>query len=233
MTLNDLTFLLPELILLLTATAVFTLDLVGRRRTSAWLPYVALIGLAAAAFGLVPGVGRSPQVVASLLAFDPFALFFKALAIIGVAIVILTAIPYLAGRTTFRGEFYALLLVMAAAICLATSATNLVMIYLGMEFLSITSYILAGYLRNDKKSGEAALKYFLYGAIASAVMLYGMSLLYGATGTTDLVGIAAAFNGQAQARARLAGRACADPAAGRFWVQGQPRALPPVGARHL
>jgi proton-translocating NADH-quinone oxidoreductase chain N len=113
-------------------------------------------------------------------------------------VVILTAMPYLTGRTPYRGEFYALLLVVGAAICLATSATNLVMIYLGMEFLSITSYVLAGFLRNDQKSGEAALKYFLYGATASAVMLYGMSLLYGATGTTDLAGIAAAFRGKAQ-----------------------------------
>jgi NADH:ubiquinone oxidoreductase subunit 2 (subunit N) len=138
-----------------------------------------------------------------MLAADPFALFFKALAIIAVAVVILTAIPYLAGRTPYRGEFYALLLVVAAAICLAASATNLVMIYLSMEFLSITSYVLAGYLRNDRKSGEAALKYFLYGATASAVMLYGISLLYGATSTTDLAGIAAAFTGKAQGGAGL------------------------------
>jgi proton-translocating NADH-quinone oxidoreductase chain N len=136
--------------------------------------------------------------VASLLAADPFAVFFKLLALLAVAVVILTAVPYLAGRTPYRGEFYALLLVVAAAICLATSATNLVMIYLAMEFLSITSYVLAGFLRDDRKSGEAALKYFLYGATASAVMLYGMSLLYGATGTTDLNGIAAAFTGKAQ-----------------------------------
>ena len=108
----------------------------------------------------------------------------------GVAIVILTAMPYMRGRTPYSGEFYALLLIVGLAICLAVSATNLVMIYLAMEFLSITSYVLAGYLRQDRKSGEAAVKYFLYGATASAVMLYGMSLLYGATGTTDLAGIA-------------------------------------------
>ena len=85
------------------------------------------------------------------------------------------------------------MLITGLAICLAVSANNLVMIYLSMEFLSITSYVLAGYLRDDRKSGEAAIKYFLYGATASAVMLYGMSLLYGATGTTDLAGLAAAF----------------------------------------
>jgi len=197
--LTDLIYLLPELILLLAATVVFALDaLWPREKTKGWLPYVALAGLVAAAAGLLPALIKGGQggVVASMLAADPFAVFFKLLAILAVAVVILTAMPYLTGRTPYRGEFYALLLIVAAAICLATSATNLVMIYLGMEFLSITSYILAGYLRNDKKSGEAALKYFLYGAIASAVMLYGMSLLYGATGTTDLAGIAAAFREQ-------------------------------------
>ncbi|MCX6028343.1 MAG: NADH-quinone oxidoreductase subunit N [Chloroflexi bacterium] len=218
MNLTDLTYLLPELILLLAATLVFVLDMVGPKgKAKGWLPYVAIGGLAAAALGVIPGIGAQPHVVASMLAADPFAVFFKLLAILAVAIVILTAVPYLNGdtgtgdhkgsplqaRTPYRGEFYALLLVVGAAICLVTSATNLVMIYLGMEFLSITSYILAGFLRHDKKSGEAALKYFLYGATASAVMLYGMSLLYGATGTTDLAGIAAAFAGKAQVGAGL------------------------------
>jgi proton-translocating NADH-quinone oxidoreductase chain N len=203
--LNDLTYLLPELILLLTAAAIFILDLVGRqpsdpvtleRRPKPWLPYVALIGLGLAALALLPSVGQTAQ-IASMLAADPFALFFKALAIIGLAIVILAAIPYMRGRTHFGGEFYAFLLITGVAICLAVSATNLVMLYLAFEFLSITSYILAGYFREDRKSGEAAIKYFLYGATASAVMLYGMSLLYGATGTTDFAGIAQALSRRA------------------------------------
>ena len=199
LTLSDLPYLLPELILLLAATLVFVLDaFLPQRQWQARLPYIALVGLAAAALGLIPSLGRLPQAVASLLVVDPFAVFLKALALIGVAVVILTAIPYMIGRTKYHGEFYALLLVVAAAICLAVSAANLVTVYLSMEFLSITSYVLAGYLRHDEKSGEAALKYFLYGATASAVMLYGMSLLYGATGTTDLAGIAAALAGQGQ-----------------------------------
>jgi len=205
LTLNDLIFLRPELILLVTAIVLFILDIAGRRpdpvtatrQPKPWLPYVALIGLAAAALGLLPGLGQTAQ-VATMLAADPFAIFFKALAIIGVALVILTAIPYMRTRTPYRGEFYALLLIATVAICLAVSATNFVMLYLAMEFLSITSYILAGFFREDRKSGEAAIKYFLYGATASAVMLYGMSLLYGATGTTD-------FGGVAQALGKLGG----------------------------
>ena len=72
----------------------------------------------------------------------------------------------------------------------AVSATNLLLLYLSIEFLSITSYILAGFLRTNKRSAEAGLKYFLYGSEAAAVMLYGMSLLYGATGSLDLGEIA-------------------------------------------
>jgi NADH:ubiquinone oxidoreductase subunit 2 (subunit N) len=96
-------------------------------------------------------------------------------------------------HTPFRGEFYAFVLLAGLSIMLASAATNLVMIYLSIEFLSITSYVLTGYLRDDVRSTEAAIKYFIYGAAASAVMLYGFSLLYGATGATGLVEIATAL----------------------------------------
>ena len=134
-----------------------------------------------------------------MLVVDAFAIFFKALAIMGVALVILTAIPYLRGRTPYPGEFYGLLLTVTLAICLAVGSANLMMVYLSMEFLSIVSYVLAGYLREDKKSGEAAIKYFLYGSTASAIMLFGMSLLYGATGALGLSEISAVLSNAGQA----------------------------------
>ena len=203
---DDLIYLLPELVLLASAALVFVLHLLRPDARSSrpwepqgWLPYVALGSLGLAALAIIPashavfGAKAAPRIVASMLVADPLAIFFTALAIIGVAIVILSAIPYMRGRTPYTGEFYALLLVVALAVCLAVSATNLVMIYLSIEFLSITSYVLVGFLRQDHKSGEAAIKYFLYGSVASAVMLYGMSLLYGATGTTDLSGVAQAL----------------------------------------
>jgi NADH-quinone oxidoreductase subunit N len=199
---SDLTHLLPELVLLLAAVLVFALDLIRRRgaRSQAWLPYAALAGLGLAAVALIPSL-TNPQGAAGLptaqgfamLVSDPFAVFFQALAMLGVALVILAAIPYLRGRTPYSGEFYAFLLIVVLAISLAVSSVNLIMVYLSMEFLSITSYILAGYLRQDRKSSEAAIKYFLYGAAASGVMLYGMSLLYGATGTTSLTAISASL----------------------------------------
>jgi proton-translocating NADH-quinone oxidoreductase chain N len=204
--LSDLVYLLPEIILLAFAALVIGLDLIdraGSRRGA--LPYVALIGLGAAALALIPVAGalsgepNGAHYVTGMLVVDDFAVFVKATAIIGVALVILTSIHYLRGRTPYPGEFYGLLLVVMLAICLAVGSANLMMVYLSMEFLSITSYVLAGYLRDDKKSGEAAIKYFLYGSSASAVMLFGMSLLYGATGALGLQDIATALESAAQA----------------------------------
>jgi proton-translocating NADH-quinone oxidoreductase chain N len=149
-----------------------------------------LIGLGAALVATILLWGEPSTTVLAMMAVDPFALFFKIIAIVSVMLVILAAVPYLQDRSHYRGEFYALLVFAALAISLATAAIDLISVYLAMEFLSITSYVLAGYLRDDLKSNEAGIKYFLYGAVASAAMLYGMSLLYGATGTTDLAQIA-------------------------------------------
>ncbi len=183
---SQLIRLLPELILVATAVVVILADLYARRRTARWLlPGITLVGLAAslvAAF--VQWASREP--VAFTLAADSFAYFFKIVAALVVMIVVLAGMDYMRERTRFLGEFYALLLVATLAIYVAVAATDIIMLYLGLETLSITSYVLTGFLRGDKRSNEAAVKYFLYGAAASAVMLYGFSLLYGITGTTDL-----------------------------------------------
>ncbi|RPI50518.1 MAG: NADH-quinone oxidoreductase subunit N, partial [Chloroflexi bacterium] len=193
MTLGEtLRLLSPELILLLTGLVVLVADLVWRDEgaKTLWMPGLALGGLGLALAATLLLWQTPPTTVLAMMAVDPFALFFKVIAISTVALVILAAVPYLQGRTPYRGEFYALLVFAGLAISLASAATNLISIYLAMEFLSITSYVLAGYLRDDVKSSEAGLKYFLYGAVTSAIMLYGMSLLYGASGTTSLAGIA-------------------------------------------
>jgi proton-translocating NADH-quinone oxidoreductase chain N len=186
----------PELILLATGLVVLCVDFIWRDdapsggKKTLWVPALALVGLGAALVASILLWGTPKTIVLNMMAVDPFALFFKIIATVTVMLVVLAAVPYLQGRTPYRGEFYSLLVFAALAICLATSGIDLILIYLGMEFLSITSYVLAGYLRDDKKSNEAGVKYFLYGAVASAVMLYGMSLLFGATGTTNLTGIA-------------------------------------------
>jgi len=130
-----------------------------------------------------------------VMAVDGLAIFFKMIAIVSTAIVAFLAIDYFKEIPFHRGEFYALLVFAALAIACLAASTDLIMIYLSLEFLSITSYILAGYLKQDPKSNEAAVKYFLYGAISAAVMIYGMSMLYGLTGTTNILAISDALRG--------------------------------------
>ncbi len=182
--------LLPELILLVTALVVIFVDLYARRRTALWLlPGVSIAGLVLAFVAAFAQWGAQ-EVVAGTLAADSFAFYFKLVAAVTVVLVILASVRYMRERTRFLGEFYAFLLVATLAVFVAVSATDLITVYLGLETLSIVSYVLTGFLRDDKRSNEAAIKYFLYGAVASAVMLYGFSLLYGLTGTTDLAEIA-------------------------------------------
>jgi NADH-quinone oxidoreductase subunit N len=193
LTITDLISLSPQLILLVAGTLVLAVDLIlGRENSRRLVPALALAGLLAAlvAVFLIRG---SDAPVATMLTVDNFALFFQVIALAGMALVVLATMGYIEKRTPYSGEFYALLLAATLAMTVAVGANNLVLIYLGLEFLSITSYVLAGFLRADRRSNEAAMKYFLYGSTASAIMLYGFSLLYGIAGTTDLAGIGRAI----------------------------------------
>jgi proton-translocating NADH-quinone oxidoreductase chain N len=211
LTLNQfLILLLPEITLTVVAFLIFILDMIvggdeARGRRLRWFAFLGVLltlvatilvwpladaGGLAVAFDVELGFGGDTL---PMMALDPLALFFKLFTVLMLAIVILSAGEYVKAHTPFRGEFYALMLLAGLSIMLASAATNLVMIYLSIEFLSITSYVLTGYLRDDERSTEAAIKYFIYGAAASGVMLYGFSLLYGATGATGLVEIATAL----------------------------------------
>jgi len=184
-------WLSPELILLITGFVVLGADLVMRRRDEGrTAAVIALIGLVLALImALLLAMNNPATIVASTFAVDPYSSFFKVLAIIAVSLVVLSSMDFMKGKSRYLGEYYALLVFVTLAVSIAVSATNLLLVYLGIEFLSITSYILTGFLRNDRRSEEAAIKYFLYGASAGAVMLYGISLVYGATGSTDLVAV--------------------------------------------
>jgi proton-translocating NADH-quinone oxidoreductase chain N len=122
---------------------------------------------------------------------DGFTQFFRLLGGLATLLVILAGFAFMRGRTPFKGEFYAILLLATLAMNLMAGANDLIMIAIAIEFLSVSSYILTGFLRGNKLSIEGGLKYFLYGSITSAAMLYGFSLLYGATSTTSLPAIGA------------------------------------------
>jgi len=190
--LDILGLLSPELVLLATGLLVLILDLVFYREggRQVWLPLVAVAGLIGALVATSLLWGTQESLLSGMLAVDSFALFFQVVAGLATLLIILASWDYFKGKTPFEGEFYGLLVLVTLAVTLAAASTDLIMVYLSMEFLSIGSYILVGYLRDDPKSSEGAIKYFLYGAIASGIMLYGMALVYGVTGTTNLAAIA-------------------------------------------
>ena len=191
-------FLLPQLILFLGVVLVFSFDLVGSKEKK-WLPYLALAGalislaVSLYLFGWVEFEEKA--VLGGMLALDSFSHFFQIFASMVAILVILLSIEYMELKSPYQGEYYSFILLASFSISLLSLSSDLVMIFIAFELLSISSYILTGFLRNDPKSSEASIKYFLYGSMASAMMLYGMSLLYGATASTNLVEIARSLAG--------------------------------------
>jgi NADH-quinone oxidoreductase subunit N len=179
--------LLPELLLLVLALLVLGLDLILPERFRAALGWLTAGGTAAAlAVSLLGGGAPAATVGADALAF-----YFRALLLFGAALAALISID--SRGVARRGEYYALLLFSTIGLCLMASASDLVLLALAIETATIPLYALAGFLKRDSRSTEAGLKYFLFGATASAVMWYGFSLVYGFTGQTDLAAAATAL----------------------------------------
>ncbi len=199
----QLIFLLPELILAVTGTVIVAISplLRGRERP---LVFVAATGVLAAFAGLGPSVGGAGEVLARMLVLDGTSTFFRPVFMLGALIVIGLSPDYLARRQVPAGEFYALVLFATVGIMLMASTHELLMLYLGLELASISGYVLAGMLRSDARSQEASIKLFLIGAMGSAVLLFGLSLVYGITGSTNLVEIGHALTGGAAATFRPA-----------------------------
>jgi len=125
---------------------------------------------------------------------DRLARFLNAVLLISAILTVLVSNRYLAGIGMNHGEFYALLLSSLIGMMMLAAATNLIMLFLALELMSIPIYALAGFQRRSLRSNESALKYFIVGSFASAILLYGCALLYGATGTTELAKIAVGFD---------------------------------------
>ena len=187
----------PELSVVVLAFVVLGLDLITKRRdvvtvvalAGLLVPLALTLSLAFNTFGAYP-----TSAFFGMLVVDKFALFFKFLFLLIGFGVILVSYGYVGKflRAT-PGEYYSILLFSLAGMMLMGSTGELISIYISLELTSIPLYILAGVSRSDARSSEAAVKYILLGAMSSAILLYGMALLYGATGTTDLVGISQAF----------------------------------------
>jgi NADH-quinone oxidoreductase subunit N len=175
---------LPEIILTLVGVLIMFLEAVlGNKQKSLFAP-LSIVGLAAA---LVAAATADPGAAFhNMLIVDPLGTFFRVL-VIGVGILtVFSSSEYLRRENSPGGEFYALIVFSVMGQCVMVTANELIMIFIGLEISSISSYILAGYLRDDKRNNEPALKYFLLGSFATALLLYGVSWIYGLTATTNL-----------------------------------------------
>ncbi len=140
-------------------------------------------------------VGRSGVAFAGAIALDNFAAFFEIVILMSAALVVLMSIDYLPARGLSAAEYYSLLLFATFGMMLMATGGDLIVIFVGFEVMSISVYVLAGFLRRNLKSNEAAIKYFVMGAFSTAFLLYGIALIYGATGTIKLGPIRAALSG--------------------------------------
>ena len=187
----DYTAILPELVVVGTILVVLFLELVVAADRRRWLAAVTVVGLVLALFANIPLWGQTRAAFGDTVTGDSLAAFFNVLLI---AVSIMTALispRFLRAQDLDYGEYYILLLAATAGMMLLAAATSLMTIFLGIELLSISLYVLSGFARTGLRSQEAALKYLLLGGFASGFLLYGMALIYGATGSTSLRGIAA------------------------------------------
>jgi NADH-quinone oxidoreductase subunit N len=182
----DYVALLPVWLLTATALLALTVDLLSRRRGAMWAAWTSLIGLFATAWAIWQTRALDRTVFAGMVRVDSFSQFFSAV-IVGITIVsVLFSWDYLKRTAILRGEYYALMLFAALGMIFMAQANDLIMVFLGLELMSLCLYVLAGFRLGRFESTEAAMKYFLLGAFASGFLLYGIAFLYGATGSTNL-----------------------------------------------
>ena len=187
--LNFITPIYPEVIVITVALTVLLLDFFVDKERKAYLGWYSLAGIVIAAFATYKIMGMGGAYFGGTFLLDPFAVFFKFVFYIACGLGILVSINYLNIEKIHRGEYYALMLFATSGMMLMASAGDLITLYLGLELMALSVYILAGFMRSDTRSNEAAIKYLLLGAFSSGIMIYGMSLLYGLSGTTNLSGI--------------------------------------------
>ena len=180
---------LPETILTVAGTLLMVIEPLAGQRWSRLYGHISILGLAAAMAGAVAAYGSPGPAFSGMLMADGFAAFFRVL-VIGVGILtVLASYRFLTRENAEAGEYHALILFSVAGQCVMVTASDLIMIFIGLEISSIATYVLAGYLRDDKRANEAALKYFLLGSFATAFLLYGIAWIYGLTASTNLAAI--------------------------------------------
>jgi NADH-quinone oxidoreductase subunit N len=176
----------PEIILTVAGTLLMVLDPLFSRRLPRIFGHISIAALIAAIFAAIGANGAPGFAFSNLLVIDGFGTYFRILVLAIGILTVLSSYRYLSREQADTGEYHALVLFSVMGQCLMVTANDLIMIFIGLEISSIASYVLAGYLRNDKRNNEASLKYFLLGSFATGFLLYGVAIIYGLTGSTQL-----------------------------------------------
>lgn len=193
---GDLFLILPELLVITAACVVLALDPVLRASDKDGLVWLSL-GVLAICMGLTASqMGGSATIFSGLVIIDAYGAFWKLLLYVITALTILLSHSYLKEERLYFGEYYGFVLLALAGMMVMVSSADLLTMYLGMELMSLALYVMTGLKRSEPRSLEASAKFFVLGAFSSGIFLYGISLLYGATGSTRLPEIAAAITGQ-------------------------------------
>jgi NADH-quinone oxidoreductase subunit N len=191
---GDYIRILPELVLSVFGMLVMFVDpLIGSERRVRVLGGIAFAGSLAAVGATIYQMGYPGAAFWNSVRVNSFSIFFHLVVIAAAAIIILASFEYLQVQEIRAGEYYALILFGAVGMALMSSAVELVLIFIALEISSISTYVLAGFLRRDPASTESSLKYFLLGSFATAFFLYGIALMFGATGSTNISEVASAL----------------------------------------
>lgn len=192
---NDTVVLLPEIVLAIGASVLLIAPVIGGKTYDAAAKWWMLFLLAVTA-GSVIACSHAAEVIKlsrgfrGMFALDTFSIFFKLLFVAIIALVTLLSDDFLRESRYSVWEYYSLLAFALCGMFFMVSGISLITIYIGLELMSLSSYILAGYYKNEEASTEAAMKYFILGAVSSAILLYGISLIYGVCGSLNLLNIA-------------------------------------------
>jgi NADH-quinone oxidoreductase subunit N len=186
---HDFFLLLPEVQLVLFGLGILLTDFLLEEQYKYWNAVMALLGVGFSGFSLWRLHDLPAEIVGAFhdsILTDPFYVFFGMLFLASTALVILLSVKYLSQIGENHGEYYALLLFATVGMMFMTAGFDIVIQFLGLETMALSFYVLVGFLRRDKRSNEAAVKYFLLGAFSSGILAYGFSILYGISATADL-----------------------------------------------
>jgi NADH-quinone oxidoreductase subunit N len=183
---NDLLLLMPQIILVVGGVALMMLEPFTASGHKGRMARIAVLVTVIAAFSLLPQWRTAPRAIMhGMFLVDDFSVFFQWLFLIIGGVSAFLSMKFNERESIARGEYYALLLFACSGMSLMAASGDLILTFLGLEILSIATYILAGFKRNDSRSNESSLKYFLLGSFASAILLYGIALVFGSTGSTN------------------------------------------------